>query len=42
MPRAVIGGIVTYYEVTGDGPPLLMFSPGGFSATLSNCPSAWL
>ena len=36
MPTAVIGGIATHYEVTGDGPPLLMFSPGGFSATLSN------
>jgi pimeloyl-ACP methyl ester carboxylesterase len=36
MPTAVIGGIATHYEVTGEGPPLLMFSPGGFSATLSN------
>lgn len=36
MPTAVIGGIATHYEVTGDGPPLLMFSPGGFSATLDN------
>ena len=36
MPTAVIGGIATHYQVTGDGPPLLMFSPGGFSATLAN------
>jgi len=36
MPTAVIDGVKTYYEVRGDGPPLLMFSPGGFSATLSN------
>lgn len=36
MPSADINGIPTYYEVTGDGPPLLMFSPGGFSATVSN------
>jgi pimeloyl-ACP methyl ester carboxylesterase len=36
MPTAVIDGIATHYEVRGDGPPLLMFSPGGFSATLSN------
>jgi pimeloyl-ACP methyl ester carboxylesterase len=36
MPIAVIGGIATHYEVTGDGPPLLMFSPGGFGATLAN------
>ncbi len=36
MPTAVIDGIATRYEVTGAGPPLLMFSPGGFSATLEN------
>ena len=36
MPTAVIDGIATHYEVTGDGPPLLMFSPGGFNATLAN------
>jgi pimeloyl-ACP methyl ester carboxylesterase len=36
MPTAVIDGIATHYEVRGDGPPLLMFSPGGFSATLAN------
>ncbi len=34
MPTAVIDGISTRYEVTGDGPPLLMFSPGGFDSTL--------
>lgn len=32
MPHAVIDGISTRYEVMGDGPPLLMFSPGGFDA----------
>jgi pimeloyl-ACP methyl ester carboxylesterase len=31
---AVVDGIVTRYEVAGSGPPLLMFSPGGFNATL--------
>jgi pimeloyl-ACP methyl ester carboxylesterase len=36
MPTAAIDGITTHYEIRGDGPPLLMFSPGGFSATLSN------
>jgi pimeloyl-ACP methyl ester carboxylesterase len=30
----VADGIRTRYEVTGDGPPLLMFSPGGFDSTL--------
>lgn len=34
MPAAVIDGIDTYYEILGDGPPLLMFSPGGFDATM--------
>jgi pimeloyl-ACP methyl ester carboxylesterase len=36
MPTAVCDGILTRYEVTGNGPPLLMFSPGGFNATLDN------
>ena len=34
MPTAVIDGITTRYEVVGSGPPLLMFAPGGFDATL--------
>ena len=34
MPFATIDGINTRYEVVGEGPPLLMFSPGGFDATL--------
>ena len=34
MPTAVIDGMTTYYEVTGSGPPLLMYSPGGFDATV--------
>ena len=36
MPTAVIDGIATRCEVTGNGPPLLMFAPGGFNATLDN------
>jgi pimeloyl-ACP methyl ester carboxylesterase len=36
MPTAEIDGITTHYEIRGDGPPLLMFSPGGFNATLAN------
>lgn len=36
MPAAVIDGIATRYEITGSGPPLLMFSPGGFNAALGN------
>jgi pimeloyl-ACP methyl ester carboxylesterase len=34
MASAVIEGIETRYEVLGDGPPLLMYSPGGLDATL--------
>jgi pimeloyl-ACP methyl ester carboxylesterase len=34
MAFATLDGIRTRYEVLGDGPPLLMFSPGGFDATL--------
>ncbi len=34
MPTAEIDGIATRYEVVGDGPPLLMYAPGGFDATV--------
>ncbi len=34
MSTTTIDGIETHYEVIGDGPPLLMYSPGGFDATL--------
>jgi pimeloyl-ACP methyl ester carboxylesterase len=34
MPTEIIDGISTRYEVRGEGPPLLMFSPGGFDATI--------
>ena len=36
MPTAVVDRISTRYEVTGKGPPLLMFSPGGFDSTLES------
>ncbi len=36
MPVAVCDGIETRYELFGSGPPLLMFSPGGFNATIEN------
>jgi pimeloyl-ACP methyl ester carboxylesterase len=36
VPTAKIDGIATEYEVTGSGPPLLMFSPGGFNAARGN------
>jgi pimeloyl-ACP methyl ester carboxylesterase len=34
MATAIIDGITTRYEVTGSGPPILMYSPAGFDATL--------
>ena len=34
MATAIIDGIKTRYEVLGSGPPLLMYSPGGFDATV--------
>ena len=34
MATATIEGIRTRYEVAGSGPALLMFSPGGFDATI--------
>jgi len=34
MPFANLNGINTRYEEVGDGPPLLMYSPGGFDATV--------
>ena len=34
MATAVIDGITTRYDVIGSGAPLLLFSPGGFDATL--------
>ena len=34
MPIAIIDGITTRYEVVGSGPPMLMFAPGGFDATV--------
>jgi pimeloyl-ACP methyl ester carboxylesterase len=34
MASASIDGITTRYEVIGSGPPLLMYAPGGFDATV--------
>jgi pimeloyl-ACP methyl ester carboxylesterase len=34
MATAILDGIETRYEIVGQGPPLLMFSPGGFDATI--------
>ena len=35
MVTVEIDGIETHYEVRGEGPPLLMFAPGGFDAQIS-------
>jgi pimeloyl-ACP methyl ester carboxylesterase len=34
MPSVNIDGIATRYEIAGSGPPLLMYAPGGFNATV--------
>ena len=34
MAFATIDGIATRYEVLGSGPPLLLYAPGGFDATV--------
>jgi pimeloyl-ACP methyl ester carboxylesterase len=34
VTTVVIDGIATRYEVIGKGPPLLMYAPGGFDATI--------
>ena len=34
MPTAIIDGITTRYDVVGAGPPLLMYAPAGFDASL--------
>ncbi|MBB4187700.1 pimeloyl-ACP methyl ester carboxylesterase [Sinorhizobium terangae] len=34
MAMTTIDGIATRFEVIGSGPPLLMYSPGGFDATI--------
>ncbi len=34
MPFAQADGIETRYEVVGEGPPLLMYAPGGFDARI--------
>jgi pimeloyl-ACP methyl ester carboxylesterase len=36
MPVALCDGIETRYELRGEGPPLLLFSPGGFNGALEN------
>lgn len=34
MATTIIDGIATRYQVVGSGPPLLMYAPGGFNATI--------
>jgi pimeloyl-ACP methyl ester carboxylesterase len=36
VPSTTTDGLATRYEVSGAGPPLLLFSPGGFNARLGN------
>lgn len=36
MPSVDLNGITTRYQTVGDGPAVLMFSPGGFDSSLEN------
>lgn len=40
MSQVQLDGISTYYEVIGTGPPLLLFAPGGFDATIDKWSTA--
>ena len=40
MPIETIDGLRVNYEVVGSGPPLLMFAPGGFDATIEKWSTA--
>lgn len=40
MPNATINGISIHYEEHGEGPPLLMFAPGGFDSTIEKWSTA--
>jgi pimeloyl-ACP methyl ester carboxylesterase len=42
VPTATVDGIRTHYETAGSGPPLLMFSPGGFNSRIENWTSLGL
>ena len=37
MPFATIDGLDTHYQDLGQGPALLMYSPGWFDAQISKC-----
>jgi pimeloyl-ACP methyl ester carboxylesterase len=43
MPIAIVDGLEVNYEKRGSGPPLLLFAPGGFDATVDKwlAASAW-
>jgi pimeloyl-ACP methyl ester carboxylesterase len=41
LPTVDIDGIVTRYEITGSGPPILMMAPGGFDSALEKWATTW-
>lgn len=42
MPSVTLGGIKCTYDVTGEGIPLIMLSPGGFDSTIEGTVKAWI
>ena len=41
MPTVDIAGIVTRYEISGSGPPILMMAPGGFDSAIEKWSTTW-
>jgi pimeloyl-ACP methyl ester carboxylesterase len=41
MPTVDIDGIVTYYEISGPAPPILMMAPGGFDSAIEKWSTTW-
>jgi alpha/beta hydrolase fold len=41
MPTVDIDGIVTHYQISGSGPPILMMAPGGFDSAIEKWSTTW-
>ena len=41
MPTVDIDGIMTHYEISGSGPPILMMAPGGFDSAIKKWSTTW-
>jgi pimeloyl-ACP methyl ester carboxylesterase len=41
MPTVDVDGIVTHYQISGSGPPILMMAPGGFDSAIEKWSTTW-